>query len=196
MKILLIFLFFLFNSKLLFAEDISDYQIEGISIGDSALDHLSEDLIINEIKRTSEHYKYLNNPDKFGEVYILDGNFDTYSHISIFVNQDDELYKIYMIRGMLTFDVLSDCLDLQKKIEMEFEDLFNNYEKTDYVYSAKLDPSGKSKKHDVYFDFPNGDNITLQCSNWSKQIKQKNNWVSGISVALLTNEFVDWISDH
>jgi len=53
-----------------------------------------------------------------------------------------------------TFDVLSDCLDLQKQIEMEFEDLFNNYEKTDYIYSPKLDPSGKSKKHDVYFDFP------------------------------------------
>ena len=196
MKILLIFLFFLFNSKLLFAEDISDYQIEGISIGDSALDHLSEDLIINEIKRTSEHYKYLNNPDKFGEIYIRDGNFNTYSQISIFVKRDDEIYKIFMIRGMITFDVLSDCLDLQKEIEMEFDNLFNNYEKTDYIYSPILDPSGKSKKHDVYFDFPNGDNITLQCSDWSEKIKQENNWVSGISVALVTNEFNDWISDH
>lgn len=195
MKTLLTF-FFLFISQLLFAEDISDFQIEGISIGDSALDHISEDLIISEIKRTSEHYKYLNNPDKFGEVYIQDGNFDTYSHISIFVKRDDELYKIFMIRGMITFDVLSDCLDLQKEIEMEFEDLFNNYEKTDYIYSPKIDQSGKSKKHDVYFDFPNGDNITLQCSNWSKKIKQENNWVNGISVALLTNEFNDWISDH
>ncbi len=195
MKILIIF-FIVFFSSLVFSNEISNYQIEGISIGDSALEHVSEDLVISEIKRTSEHYKYLNNPDKFGEVYIRDGNFNTYSHISIFVKRDDEIYKIFMIRGMITFDVLSDCLDLQKEIEMEFEDLFNNYEKTDYIYSPKLDPSGKSKKHDVYFDFPNGDNVTLQCSDWSEKIKQENNWVSGISVALLTNEFNDWISDH
>ena len=30
-----------------FADDISDFQIEGISIGDSALEHFSEDKIKN-----------------------------------------------------------------------------------------------------------------------------------------------------
>tara|TARA_B100000575_G_C22860761_1_gene502983 strand:+ start:32 stop:619 length:588 start_codon:yes stop_codon:yes gene_type:complete len=195
MKILIIFLIFLFSSAI-YSEDLSEFEIEGISIGDSALEHVSEDLIISEIKRTSEHYKYLNFPDKFGEVYIRDLNFDSYSHISIFVKQDDENYKIFMIRGMISFDVLSDCLDLQKEIEMEFEDLFDNYEKSDYVYHPNLDPSGKSKKYDIYFNFPNGDNITLQCSDWSKEIKQENKWVSGISVALLTSEFNDWITDY
>ena len=36
MKIFLTF-FFLFNAQLLFAEEISDYQIERMSIGDSLL---------------------------------------------------------------------------------------------------------------------------------------------------------------
>lgn len=195
MKIILIvlILFLMTSTK---AENISELEIEGISIGDSALDHLSESLIKSEIKRTADHYKYLNNPNKFGEVYIRDENFDTYSQLSIFVKQDDENYTIFMIRGMITFDILSDCLDLQKEIEMEFEDFLDNYEKTDYIYKPSLDPSGKSKKYDVYFDFPNGDNITLQCSDWGKKIKQENNFVSGISVAILTNEFNDWITDY
>ena len=48
----------------------------------------------------------------------------------------------------------------------------------------------------VSFDFSNGDNIALQCSDWSKEIKQEYNWINGISVAILTSEFVDWITDY
>jgi len=42
-----------------FAEDISEYQIEGISIGDSLLDHLSKEEIINEIEANKSAYNYL-----------------------------------------------------------------------------------------------------------------------------------------
>ncbi|MDC3131857.1 hypothetical protein OA492_02980, partial [Pelagibacteraceae bacterium] len=67
---------------------------------------------------------------------------------------------------------------------------------SEYSYPAKMDPSEKSIKYDVIFDFPNGDNITLQCSNWSKEMKKEYNWLSGLSVAILTSEFVDWITNH
>ena len=42
MKILLA-LFILFFSSSLFADDISDFEIEGMSIGDSALDYFSKE---------------------------------------------------------------------------------------------------------------------------------------------------------
>ena len=48
MKILLT-LFVLFFSSLVFADDISDFQIEGISIGDSLLDYMSEEKIKTEL---------------------------------------------------------------------------------------------------------------------------------------------------
>ena len=53
-----------------FADDISEYQIEGISIGDSLLDHLSKEEIITEIERNKPIYNYLR--EEFGEVYIYD----------------------------------------------------------------------------------------------------------------------------
>ena len=62
MKILLTLFVLLFSSSVV-AEDISDFQIEGISVGDSALDHFS----IDQIKSTKEDpycdrsYKYLCN---------------------------------------------------------------------------------------------------------------------------------------
>ena len=46
MKILLTLLVMLFSSSV-FADDISDFQIEGISIGDSLLNYFSEEKIIN-----------------------------------------------------------------------------------------------------------------------------------------------------
>ena len=48
MKILLI-LFVLFFSSTVVAENISDFQIEGMSIGDSALDYFSEEDINDNI---------------------------------------------------------------------------------------------------------------------------------------------------
>ena len=41
-----------------FAEDISEYQIEGISIGDSLLDHMSKEEIITQIEINKSLYHY------------------------------------------------------------------------------------------------------------------------------------------
>ena len=49
------------------ADDIRDYEIEGISIGDSLLDHFSEDEIINGIMHDhvySVSYTHLTLPTK------------------------------------------------------------------------------------------------------------------------------------
>jgi hypothetical protein len=58
MKKLLVLLFSLFSlsTTSVFAEDISDFQIEGISIGDSLLDYMTEDEILKEIERNLGNY--------------------------------------------------------------------------------------------------------------------------------------------
>ena len=40
--------------------DIYEFEIEGISIGDSLLEHLSRDQIISEIENNKSSYNYLN----------------------------------------------------------------------------------------------------------------------------------------
>ena len=49
MKILLTLFVLLFSSSV-FADDISDFQIEGMSIGDSALDFFNEKVIKESLK--------------------------------------------------------------------------------------------------------------------------------------------------
>ena len=60
MKKLLVLLFSLFflSSLSVFADDISDFQIEGMSIGDSLLDYMTEDEILEEIERNKNSFYY------------------------------------------------------------------------------------------------------------------------------------------
>jgi hypothetical protein len=86
MKKLLTFLFslFLLSSPSVFADDISDFEIEGISIGDSLLDYITEDKILQEIEKTKNWYSYLNEPNKYSEIYLFK-DFPTYDSLSFFV---------------------------------------------------------------------------------------------------------------
>ena len=56
MKIILTF-FVLLSSSFVFAEDISDFEIEGMSMGDSVLDYFSEEEIKKYLERTTSPYK-------------------------------------------------------------------------------------------------------------------------------------------
>ena len=56
MKKTLIILVLLFSSSV-FADDISDFEIEGMSVGDSLLDYFSEEEIINNTNYDSYSYK-------------------------------------------------------------------------------------------------------------------------------------------
>ena len=101
-----------------FADDISkveDIEIEGISIGDSLLKHLSKEEIIKEIEINKHAYNYLN--DDFGEVYLY-ANFDNYDRMSFFVKQKDKSYIIYSVTGSISYDnKLEECFARQKEIE-------------------------------------------------------------------------------
>ena len=86
MKKILILLFsvFLLSSPSVFAEDISDFTIEGMSIGDSLLDYMTEEEILKEIERTKDRYAWLNEPNKYAEVYLRK-DFPTYEKMSFFI---------------------------------------------------------------------------------------------------------------
>ena len=58
MKILFILFVFLFPFSL-FGNDITDFQIEGMSIGDSLLDYLNEKEINNNIVEIYDYYERL-----------------------------------------------------------------------------------------------------------------------------------------
>ena len=176
------------------ADDISEYEIEGISIGDSLLDHLSKEEIITEIERTRPAYNHLNND--FGEVYLY-GNFDNYDRLSFFVKPNDEKFLIYEVRGLISYiEDLNGCHKKQNEIVEEISDLFEDAKKSEESFKSRSDPSGKSTKDKVKFTFNSGDEIQIVCSNWEENLRIKNNWGEGVSVIISTNEVLNWLSGN
>ena len=83
MKKLLIFSLILinliFSSK---ADDIRDFQIEGISVGDSLLNHFNEKTIINNINNSIRGKFYISS--------IRDTKFKDYDSIDFYLKSNDK----------------------------------------------------------------------------------------------------------
>ena len=113
---LILILCFQFISK---AEDVSDFEIEGMSIGESLLDFMSEKQI-NEALGSEKAYFYEN---KFVTISTWDnrGNYETYDNVGVILKQGDSTYKIYGLEGLLiTQDGnIDDCYKKQESIAKE-----------------------------------------------------------------------------
>ena len=177
-----------------FADDIPEYQIEGISIGDSLLDHLSKEEIITEIEINKSMYNYLT--DEFGEVYLY-GKFEIYDSLSFFVKPDDENYTIYYIAGTIEYDdKIKQCYAKQKEIVKEFSVLYKNVRKDEKTYKFPFDPTGKSKTHNISFSFDSKDKIRVSCTEYEENLKIKNNWADSLQVVIQTKEITAWFSNR
>ena len=177
-----------------FADDISEYQIEGISIGDSLLDHFSKEEIITEIEINKPTYNYLNND--FGEVYLF-GNFDIYDNLSFMVKPKDKHYTIYSIAGGISYDdKLEECFAKQKEIEKEFSSMYKNAKKRKYSLKLTLDPTGESVTHNIDFTFDSGDFVEINCTKYKKSLKIENNWQDALQVTVNKKEIDNWFGNH
>ena len=73
--------------------------------------------------------------------------------------------------------------------------MYPNTPKEEYSYSHSADPSGKSMKHDVDFEFNSGDEIEVSCDNFEETFRIKKNWTEGLNVIIRSAESIKWHVD-
>ena len=174
------------------SEDISEFQIEGISIGESLLNYMSEKEIKDQINSNKYMYSFLT--DDFGEVYLYN-NFKTYDHLSFFVKSNDKQYSIYSISGSILYDdKINQCIKKQNEISKELSELYKYVERDEGIVPLRIDPSGKSKVHYIAFYFESGDSIRVDCNEYEDKIKNKNDWADALSVMIVKKEVFDWFN--
>ena len=176
------------------ADDVSEFEIEGMSIGDSLLDYLSIDEIKRTIDLTKDHYNYLKEPLKYREAYKFNNsNFKTYKNTSFMFKGDDNNYKILFIRGMKDYINKMD-LCLQKKIEIsnEIEKIISNFKKRESNFKSDIDTDGDSYFKQTIYTLKTGDEILVSCNDWDEKIRKKNKWTEGLSVVIQKKEIVEW----
>ena len=107
-----------------YADDIKDFQIEGMSLGDSSLDHFSE----NEIKKFTQKFRYNNNDFVPVSPKMKLETFDT---LQFYYKNNDVKKPIHVISGIINFK--------------------NNKDKIKYIHV--LTPKGVALRIKLTFNF-------------------------------------------
>ncbi len=190
---------FIFNPSK--GDDIRDFEIEGMSIGDSLLDYFTKNEIQKEMN-TEFAYEYPGN--KFikvgvgsGESFILMKELDQYEDLQIAIKKNDKTYKIYSIQGRIFCkNDIQECFSKQKDIVLELKEFFGNaakFNKWDQWHTAD-----KSKDSHVYaneFIFKNQSKVGVHIYDWSNRINKEKKWHDHISVAILSKEYSSFLKN-
>ena len=206
MKKLLVLIFSLFflSSPSVFADDISDFEIEGISLGDSLLDYMTEDEILKEIELNKNDYFHLKEPNKYAEVYTWKdlSTYDTVSFIikktstSQYVSNKNEKYIIQSIAGRMVFtEDFDGCMKKRDEIEEELSKVFSNTQKDEKLFKHSADPSGRSIIDAIYFVFDSGAVAELTCYDYEETLRISKNWSDILVVGIRLKEIRNWISN-
>ena len=181
MRKFLIALVLIFSFQSSKADNISDFEIEGISIGDSLLDHLSKDLID---KLPAEYYP---KSDKF---YVVDGSFqnsELYDGFQVGLKKNE--YKVYGITAGIFFDNMKNCLTHKNKVENEISEMFSSLKKFSSEGKHDADPNGNSYMYQTQYSFSKGGVIAIECLDWSDEITTKYNWKDNFSISFYSKEY-------
>ena len=142
------------------ADDIRDFEIEGISVGDSALDFFTESQIKSNKKNWYKDKKF------YG--VLIDIQSQNYDQIQFHFKTNDKDYIVQAVGGIKKYnnDNIEDCYPLKKKIGIVISELFTNskiyhQDKT----SHPGDESGKSTIDQSFFNLSDG-TVVSACVYW------------------------------
>ena len=171
------------------ADDIRDFQIEGMSIGDSLLDYFSEEKIINK-----KIFYYKNN--KFAGINFYNLSFfEVYDEIQFVYKPNDKKYKIYGIDGVLDFkNNINACFKKKDEIVVKLSGLFKKAARLEDWGTVKHqhDKSGKSLATVTSFNFADGSQVKVVCTDWSEEM----GFTDALKVVINSKEFSNFISNE
>ena len=167
------------------ADDIRDFEIEGMSIGDSLLDYFS----VSEIKNFV-NYDHLPSNMKFriAEFYQKNYNMKQYDGMQVYYKPKDKNFIIYGLNGNLYCSKKTECKKLYNKIK---SDISKNFSGKEHTKKHRDDKSGKSFATMYIVEIEDG-TIIVSYSNWSKEVLYKDT----VAVELSLLEVDNWIENN
>ena len=180
-RLLLILILTLSIQTLVKADDISDFQIEGMSVGDSALDYFVKDQLMNLEKGVYP------NSDNFYFVVSPNKNFLTYDEVIFHFKKNDDNYVIHAIGGALDFVRASECFKKQKEIKNDIIKMLPMIKENSYEFRYSEDDTGKSFAVVTDFKLNIGD-IRVWCTDWSKKMEDEKNRGDNAQITIQSKE--------
>lgn len=171
------------------ADEISDFEIEGISIGDSLLNKFSLNDIIDKSKNQKQHY---NNNDFLLISFSIES--EKYDALRFHIKRNDKNYLVYHIGGYKYLD-FNQCKNMKNKISDELSEIFGSSNRQDAkIKNHAYDKTGKSKTISNYFNLNSG-RIRIMCTDWSSTLTAEKNWKDNLQVNIYSKEFSNWLNN-
>ena len=193
MKNLSVYLFLLLFTlqTLSWADDISDFQIEGLAIGDGLLNIFSKKEI-DSIEPT-----YYPDSRKFHDIPIVSHKFKDYDQVTFGLKRDDEKYIIYGLAGDLYYENdFKNCMKKKEEILKEVSSLFTKQKRSDYRYVYTEIDDGKSFSEITDFIFKDKSRLRIYCSDWTLETERKREFTDMLSVNAVSNDYLKWINNE
>ena len=173
------------------AENISEFVIEGLSIGDSLLKKYSKKEIEDFYK--ASYYK----DNEYTTIESLKLSEDSqYDYISLSYKTLDNKYSLVGIIADIDSkesfnNNIEKCYDIKDEIVEELKIIFSNStQKDNKAKPHTIDKTGKSKVTTYVFYFQNNDYVTVACYDYTKEI----GYPDSLRIGLVTNEFNTWLA--
>jgi len=167
------------------ADDIRDFEIEGIALEDSALKYFTEE----EIKSNSQNFfrnkKYT--PVQNDKLSF----FETYDFFDFRFLTGDKNYIMHSIAGIVNFEnkEYSECLNLSEKITNKIKDLVPNTKMQNFGNDKKT--SGSTGTYNQKTFWTEDGFISVNCYNYDDKEKAMDH----LSVTIANSEYEDFITN-
>ena len=184
-KLLLILILILSFQTFSNADNINELEIEGMSVGESLLDHFSKKEIKlfmkspnsftykdNRFIAISTHasYELYSNPTK-DDPYA--DTRDNYEYVGVIIDPSDKKYIIHEISAYINFpNDFESCKKQKDEIVSSISSSFSNVKFETETSPHHYDKSGDSISYDTWFYFKNG-YVSAHCENWSEKLTKK-----------------------
>ena len=163
---------------------IKDFKIEGIGLGDSLLDHFSEENILNN------QMNYFQNNEFKESVFVTTNISSEYDDISVMYRNNDEKFIVESIQGGIFYDNnVKECYPKKDEIIENLSSLLKDVEWTNNNYE---DDDGSFEN--TRTELKSGEYIVVQCYDWNKKIEKEKEWTDHLRVSIESKEYYYWIN--
>lgn len=194
MKLLITVLLMLITQSLTHADDIRDFQIEGISVGDSLIDYFTK----KEIRKEKKYRIKYPNSNRFTAITFYEySKFKIYDSVQVNVKTDDKDYKIYSISGINYFkNKIQDCKKQKNLIFNNLKNMFSNVSISNQDKKHEFDKSGKSLIYQTLFDMDDGSVVRIECYDWSTKMFNNHELEDQLVVSILSEDFSYFLTNE
>ena len=195
MKNLLIILL-LSISQITSADDLSDFEVLGMSIDDNLLNFITEDEILDEIdkRKTLNRYSHLKEPNKFLEITVPKQENNLYDGSEVFIkNTIPRDNTIHGIRGYRYYiEDFDACIKKRNQIAEILTNFFPDAESGSLIDE---DNKGITDTFSIGYIAKNRI-IDVICKDLEETYRLNNNFKEGLSFVIRNKEFSDWALDY